>query len=106
MRNVNDGLGCGAGQGGRRCGRCDRGLKVQVRGVCGLPVVVEDSQHRGLLFDRRLQRVGKLHRVGTDQVVEGIPVGLVLGEQPGPGEFADERRRVAGWNTGEARRRG
>ena len=83
--------------------RDDQGWKMlDVDGAQGLTEVVEHPGGRVLSFLDWLVFGGEFGCVDADEVVQAVAAGPVFGEQPGTGEFADERHRDPAGDPGEA----
>jgi hypothetical protein len=75
----------------------------QHRGTVGsVQVMVREAPDRGRASRRPVVRPGLLDGVGAEQVVTGVPAGLVLADQVRPGQLGQQPPRVVRPGRGQA----
>jgi hypothetical protein len=74
--------------------------------VGGVQVVVEDTLGVCVALLVGVGAVGQLGGVGAQQVVQGVPAGVVFGEQTGPHQFGQQGAGLIHGKGGEAGRGG
>jgi hypothetical protein len=90
-------------RGGRQVNRPAPRIKVLASRVGGVQVVIQNPLNRRMADCLAVNGVGEFGRVGTQQVVAGVPAEPVLGEQAGSRQFAESGPGPPPGNPGHAR---